>query len=250
MKKKESMKMEQREARWVSSKKKKPHPIKSPLSSSSSTSLNDSHDGPFSQASRRFEEINKESEDFKLAFKNTSERRKMLTRNEQLRAMLEPHKVIVFPSPGTTTWNGLPRFNFVEANMKTVDNHTLDLKLRKRQQARIDKQKATQAFYDRSIPMQGNQIKDEQEPKKKEKKRVDFKIAKNVIELYGILNDISMQQMPDKRKPPASECLNITKAQHTKLAAERSSINRQEYEQKLRELYASDKAEIRVVNKD
>lgn len=46
--------------------------------------------------------------------------------------------------------------------------------------------------------------------------------------------------MTDKKKPPASECLAITKAQHTKIAMERSNINRKEYEQKLKELYASD----------
>ena len=52
-----------------------------------------------------------------------------------MRTMLEHNKVIVFPSKTLTAWNGIPRFNFIEANLQEVDSSKLpDLVEKKRRQ--------------------------------------------------------------------------------------------------------------------
>ena len=36
--------------------------------------------------------------------------------------MLEPNKVIIFPSKKLETWDSIPRFNFLLANLQDRDN--------------------------------------------------------------------------------------------------------------------------------
>lgn len=99
--------------------------------------------------------------------------------------------------------------------------------------------------------MQDGKPEEENKRKKKENKRVDFKTAKNVCDLHGILNDIAMMRIPPSKKPPVSEVLGITKAQHTKLAIERNEKNpfKQEEEKHLREKLAKNKQDLSTKTK-
>ena len=84
--------------------------------SQTSENSDDSHDAKIKE---KFDEINLASNQLKL-LKN--DRHKLQERNDQLRRMLEPYKVIVFPSKTLTAWNGIPRFTFIEANIRDMEN--------------------------------------------------------------------------------------------------------------------------------
>lgn len=68
----------------------------------------------------KFDEINSVSNQLNQCLVK-ADRRKLEIRNDLLRKMLEGNRVIVFPSPPLHTWNGIPRFNFIEANLKEVE---------------------------------------------------------------------------------------------------------------------------------